>query len=154
MKKIVALILLAALTAIPAAAVTPSLRLDTVKFASTDVTASDFVDNQPASGNKTRIKGVKWTIENRDWGYLKISWKGKSAAKAYQVETSSNANFSPRVYRAKVYTTSTTKKLGAFDLRSGAVEYLRVRALYKNDKAGKWSKAVIVSRNNGKENAE
>lgn len=128
--------------AIPAAALTPAFYLDKVAFSVVDTTAADYRDNAAASGNKTKVKGVSGWIENRDWGYLRMSWTAKSKAKGYQIEVCNSKQFL-RVDRGTTWRNTATKQLGAFEK---GTKYIRVRALYKNDRVGKWSKTVIVKR--------
>lgn len=142
MKKLIAVILMVAVFAAPAMAITPAFYLDKISFETVDKTAPEFVDNLPAAGNKTSIKGLNYWIENRDWGYLRMSWKAKSKAQGYQIEVCGNKDFA-HVERGKAWRNTATKQLGAFD--KGA-KYVRVRALYKNDRVGKWSKTEIVKR--------
>lgn len=142
MKKLITVILMVAMFAVPAMAITPAFYLDKISFETVDKTAPEFVDNLPAAGRKTNIKGLNCWIENRDWGYLRMSWKAKSKAQGYQIEVRGNKDFA-HVERGKTWRNTATKQLGAFD--KGA-KYVRVRALYKNDRVGKWSKTVTVKR--------
>lgn len=128
--------------AIPAAALTPAFYLDKVTFSVVDTTATDYTDNAVASGNKTKVKGVSGWIENRDWGYLRLSWTAKSKAQGYQIEVCNNKQFL-RVDRGTTWRNTATKQLGAFEK---GTKYVRVRALYKNDRVGPWSKAKRIDR--------
>lgn len=142
MKKIIASIMLVALLAVPAMALTPAFYLDKISFDYVDKTKTEFVDNHAATGNKTSVKGLHAYVENRDWGYLRMSWKAKSKAQGYQIEVCGNKNFD-HVERGKTWRNTATKQLGAFE--KGA-KYIRVRALYKNDRVGKWSKVTKIAR--------
>lgn len=144
-KYICALLLAVVMTVgvvVPAAALTPAFYLDKVAFSAVDTTAADYRDNAAASGNKTKVKGVSCWIENRDWGYLRMSWKAKSKAQGYQIEVCNNKQFL-RVDRGTTWRNTATKKLGAFEK---GTKYVRVRALYKNDRVGPWSKAKRIDR--------
>lgn len=142
MKKIIASILLVAMFAIPAMALTPAFYLDKISFDYVDKAKTEFVDNEPASGNKTSVKGLTARVENRDWGYLRMNWTAKSKAQGYQIEVCNNTQF-VRVNRGVTWRNSATKQLGAFEK---GTKYVRVRTLYKNDRVGKWSKIVTVKR--------
>lgn len=142
MKKLITVILMVAMFAVPAMAITPAFYLDKISFETVDKTAPEFADNFPAAGNKTSIKGLDCWIENRDWGYLRMSWKAKSKAQGYQIEVCGNKDFD-HIERGKTWRSTATKKLGAFE--KGA-KYIRVRALYKNDRVGKWSKITKIER--------
>ena len=142
MKKIVAVILMVAMFAVPAMAITPAFYLDKILFETVDKTAPEFADNLPAAGNKTGIKGLDCWIENRDWGYLRMSWTAKSKAKGYQIEVCNSKQFL-RVDRGTTWRNTATKQLGAFEK---GTKYVRVRALYKNDRVGPWSKAKRIDR--------
>lgn len=128
--------------ALPAAALTPAFYLDKVTFSAVNTTAADYTDNLPAAGNKTKVKGVSCWIENRDWGYLRMSWKAKSKAQGYQIEVCNSKQFD-KVERGTTWRNTATKKLGAFEK---GTKYVRVRALYKNDRVGPWSKAKRIDR--------
>lgn len=149
MKKHICTLLLAVIMtvgmAIPAAALTPAYKPDEIKFARINYNAADFADNQPATGNKTSVKGVEWWIESGEWGYLHINWRVKSKAKAYQVELSSDKTFDI-ADRGQTWRGKCTKRLGAFEMPSGATKYIRVRAVYKNGRVGPWSRTVAVTR--------
>lgn len=146
MRKYICTLLLAVVMtvgmAVPAAALTPAFYLDKVAFSAVDTTAVGYTDNLPAAGNKTKVKGVSCWIENRDWGYLRMSWKAKSKAQGYQIEVCNSKQFLC-VDRGTTWRNTATKQLGAFEK---GTKYIRVRALYKNDRVGKWSKTVIVKR--------
>ena len=146
MRRRICTILLTAIVAVsmtvPAAAVTPAFYLDKVSFATVDTTAPNYTDNTPAAGNKTKVKGVSCWIENRDWGYLRLSWTHKSKAKGYQIDVCSNKQFG-KVDRGATWRNTATKQLGAFE---SGTKYVRVRAVYKNDKVGPWSKIKTVTR--------
>ena len=128
--------------AVPAAALTPAFYLDKVTFSAVDTTAAGYTDNTAASGNKTKIKGVSGWVENRDWGYLRLSWTAKSKAQGYQIDVCSNKQFD-KVDRGATWRNTATKKLGAFE---NGKKYVRVRAVYKGDKVGPWSKTKVVTR--------
>lgn len=149
MKKHICTLLLAAVMTVgmvvPAAALTPAYKPDEIKFTRVNYSAADFVDNTPATGNKTSVKGVDWWIESGEWGYLHINWKIKSKAKAYQAELSSDKTFGT-ADRGQTWRGNCTKRLGAFELPSGSKKYMRVRAVYKNDRVGPWSKAKRIDR--------
>lgn len=142
MKKLIAVILMASMFVAPAMAITPAFYLDKISFETVDKTTPEFVDNLPAAGNKTSIKGLNYWVENRDWGYLRMSWKAKSKAQGYQIEVCGDKNFG-HVERGKTWRNTATKQLGAFEK---GVKYIRVRALYKNDRVGKWSKITKIAR--------
>lgn len=146
MRKYICTLLLAVVltvgVAIPAAALTPAFYLDKVAFSAVDTTAADYRDNAAASGNKTKVKGVSCWVENRDWGYLRLSWTHKSKARGYQIDVCSNKQF-VRVDRGTTWRNTATKKLGAFE---NGKKYVRVRAVYKGDKVGPWSKTKVVTR--------
>lgn len=147
-KHICTLLLAVVMTAgmvVPAAALTPAYKPDEIKFQRVNYNADDFMDNTPATGNKTSVKGVSYWIESGEWGYLHIGWKIKSKAKAYQIELSNDKAFGT-ADRGQTWRGNCTKRLGAFELPSGSTKYVRVRALYKNDRVGKWSKTVTVKR--------
>ena len=146
MRKYICTLLLAVVLtvgmAIPAAALTPAFYLDKVAFSAVDTTAADYMDNLPASGNKTKVKGVSCWVENRDWGYLRLSWTYKSKARGYQIDVCSNKQFD-KVDRGQTWRNTATKQLGAFER---GTKYVRVRAVYKGDKVGPWSKTKVVTR--------
>lgn len=142
MKKLITVILMVAMFAVPAMAITPAFYLDKISFVTVDKTAPEFADNLPAAGNKTKVKGVSRWIENRDWGYLRMSWTAKSKAQGYQIEVCSNKQFD-KVERGTTWRNTATKQLGAFDR---GTKYVRVRAVYKGDKVGPWSRTVKVTR--------
>lgn len=142
MKKLIAVILMASMFVAPAMAITPAFYLDKISFVTVDKTAPEFADNLPAAGNKTSVKGLDCWIENRDWGYLRMSWKAKSKAQGYQIEVCNNTQFL-RVDRGTTWRNTATKQLGAFE---HGTKYVRVRAVYKGDKVGPWSKTVKVTR--------
>lgn len=143
MKKIMAFILLTAVLITSAAAVTPALILDKATFYSVDRTAENYVEPQSAGDNKTSTKQVSVWFENREWGYLHINWKHKSKARGYQIEVAKDRSFNNCV-RADVgmlYNHATYEgRMTTF--KSGQAYFVRVRATYKNDKVGKWSKIV------------
>lgn len=149
MKKHICTLLLAVVMtvgmAVPAMALTPAYKPDEIKFQRVNYNTADFVDNQLASGNKTSVKGVDWWVESGEWGYLHVSWRVKSKAKAYQVELSSDKTFGV-ADRGQTWRGNCTKRLGAFELPSGSKKYMRVRAVYKNDKVGPWSKTVAITK--------
>lgn len=146
MRRRICTVLLTAIVAvcmiIPAAAVTPAYKADQIEFKTINYQADDFVDNQPAAGNKTSVKKVAYWIEAGEWGYLHINWTVKSKAKSYQVEMSRDKTFD-RADRGTTWRGSCTKRLGAFE---SGTKYVRVRAVYKNDKVGPWSKVMVVMR--------
>lgn len=131
--------------AVPAAALTPAYKPDEIKFERVNYNADDFADNAPASGNKTSVKGVSYWIESGEWGYLHVNWRVKSKAKAYQVEISSDKAFGT-ADRGQTWRGNCTKRLGAFELPSGSTKYVRVRAVYKHDRVGPWSKTKRIDR--------
>ena len=115
-KYICTLLLAVVLTAgmvIHAAALPPAFYLDKVAFSAVDTTAADYTDNTAATGNKTKVKGVSDWIENRDWGYLRLSWTHKSKARGYQIDVCSNKQFD-KVDRGQTWRNTATKQLGAF----------------------------------------
>ncbi len=147
MKKIITAFILTVVMSVSAMAITPALILDKGDFKYVNYQSADFVDNEPASGNKTSIKGVDCYFQNYEWGYLKVSWKSKSKASGYQVEYSSSKKFNG-AYRCSVgkLQNHVTAKGGMATFKKGNTYYVRVRATYKNDKAGKWSKTFRISR--------
>ena len=130
---------------VPAAALTPAYKPDEIKFQRVNYNADGFVDNATATGNKTRVKGVSYWIESGEWGYLHVNWRVKSKAKAYQIELSSDKTFNA-TDRGQTWRGKCTKRLGAFEMPSGSTKYVRVRAVYKNDRVGPWSKAKRIDR--------
>ena len=142
----IAALLVVVLSAVPAMAVTPAFQWDKVDFELVKYSDPDFVDNEPASGNKTRVKGVSASIEMTDWGYIHVKWKGKSMARAYQIEITEDKTFT-KVYRGRTPLNSATRKMSfASRPKSGDTYYIRVRAVYKNDKVGPWSKTAKITK--------
>lgn len=147
MKRIITAFILTVVMSVSAMAITPALILDKGDFKYVNYQSADFVDNEPASGNKTSIKGVDCWFQNYEWGYLKISWKSKSKASGYQVEYSSSQKFND-AYRCSVgkLQNHVTAKGRMATFKEGNTYYVRVRAAYKNDKVGKWSKTFQIDR--------
>lgn len=147
MKRIITAFILTVVMSVSAMAITPALILDKGDFKYVNYQSADFVDNEPASGNKTSIKGVDCYFQNYEWGYLKVNWKAKSKASGYQVEYSGSKQFDD-AYRCSVgkLQNHVTAKGRMSTFKEGCMYYVRVRATYKNDKAGKWSKTFQISR--------